>query len=89
MTKSYLKHLGVLNEMRSERYFVNNNTALIRLLIEGFGYGVLTNEVAQPFLEDKELIPLHSGGITNDLALAWYPRPEMPNYFKALIKAIN
>ena len=56
----------------------------------GLGYGVLTKEFAQGFVQKGELAILNSGGVfENPLALAWYPRLEMPKYLEALIKAIR
>jgi len=90
MTHSYLKGIDLLAEAKAERHFVNNNTVLIQMFSEGIGYGVLTEEVAHPFLKSGAIVVLHRGShYTNELALAWYPRSEMPPYFKEIIRAIK
>jgi DNA-binding transcriptional LysR family regulator len=86
----YLKSFGLLDEAKSERHFVNNNTALIEMFCDGYGYGVLTMDVARPYLEKGQLVSLNSGAVyENLLALAWYPRHQMPEYFRAIINVIK
>jgi len=89
-THHYLAKYRWLDGAQTERHFVNNNTALIRLLHEGVGYGVLLEEVARPTFESGSLVPLHpSGYLKAECALAWYPRPQMSPYFRALIEKIQ
>jgi LysR family transcriptional regulator, chromosome initiation inhibitor len=90
MTQSYLKSLGILDQAKAERHFVNNNSALIQMFSQGLGYGVLTEDIAAPFIRSKSIFVLHQGKQhINELALAWYPRMEMPPYFKAIIQAVK
>ena len=87
---NYLKKFNLLSDLKSTRLFVNNNEAIIKLFCRGIGFGALTQEIAKPYLESGKLIALNSGAIMEDpLALTWYPRPEMPGYFKAIISAIK
>ena len=87
---NYLKHYDLLKYLKRSRLFVNENKALAQLLMEGAGFGLLSKEIAAPFLHDKELIELNAGrSLKDELALAWYPRPEMPVYFKEIVKAIK
>lgn len=70
-----------------ERHFVKDNESLIQMFAEGLGYGVLTQKVVKSHLETERIIVLNGGKVyENRLALAWYPRPEMPRYFAELIK---
>lgn len=90
MTHSYLKKFRLQRFAKVERHFVNNNPALLRFFQSACGYGVLTTDVADPLLKAGTLIDLNPGhSFQNELALAWYPRPEMPTYFRALIAAIS
>jgi hypothetical protein len=58
-------------------------------MVEGYGYGVLTQEFAARYLESKDLIVLNSGkSYVNSLVLAWYDRPEPPAYFCHLLDVI-
>jgi DNA-binding transcriptional LysR family regulator len=90
MTFSYLKKFGFLDGVRPDRHFMNNTEALVTMFEEGLGYGVLTLEFAQPYLKRGKLVLLNSGKVyENRVALAWYPRPKMAKYFRALIDAIH
>jgi DNA-binding transcriptional LysR family regulator len=86
----YLKSVGLTEQIKAERHFVNNNEALIGMFRNGYGYGVLTMDVARIYFDSGELILLNSGAVfENPLALAWYPRHQMPAYFQAIIGAIK
>ncbi len=86
----YLKKHGLSEKVKQPRLFVNNNEAIIKLFCHGVGFGTLTQEVARPHLASGDLIPLNGGAfVESPLALAWYPRPEMPGYLKAVIDAIQ
>lgn len=90
MSINYLKHFNLFKLARSDRIFVNRTEPLAKIISEGYGYGVLTEEFCKPYLEDDRLILLNSGKkYENVLMLAWYARPEPPKYFMSLIKAIN
>lgn len=88
-TLNYLMHYHLFEDTKPERLFVNRNESLAKLLIEGYGYGVLTKEFAKPYLDKKELIVLNDGkAYQNTLYLAWFDRPEPPEYFSELIKRL-
>ena len=90
MSFSYLRKFKLLEFANAERHFVNNTESLTDLLKAGLGYGVLTSEFAKSYLDRGELIALNSGQVyENLLALAWYPRPQCPSYFSALLKEIR
>ena len=89
-TLNYLKKFQLLAQLKKPRLYLNNNEAIIQFFIQGIGFGTLTTEVVQPYLETDALIVLHKGAILEDpLALVWYPRPEMPPYFRAIVNAIQ
>lgn len=90
MTFNYLNHFNLFKLARSERIFVNKTESLAKMIAEGYGYGVLTEEFGKPYLETNQIITLNAGkAYKNSLILAWYDRPEPPKYFLALHKAIN
>jgi DNA-binding transcriptional LysR family regulator len=90
MTFNYLKHFDLFELVKHERHFANRTDALAMMLVAGYGYGVLTLEFSQPYIEENQLIVLNSGKIyKTSMALAWYDRPEPPKYFSALINAIE
>lgn len=87
---NYLKQYKLLEYAQPDRLFVNRTDSLSKMLIDGYGYGVLTKEFSKPLLEKNELIALNSGkAFDNFLKLAWFNRPEPPKYFMAIINSIN
>lgn len=90
ITFNYLKHYNLFEFAKHERHFANRTDALAMMLAEGYGYGVLTKEFAEPYVKQKQLMILNSGKMyETNLILAWYKRPEPPHYFSALIAAIE
>jgi len=90
MTFNYLKHFNLHQGANPERLFVNRTDSLARMITEEYGYGVLTEEFSERYLEQGDLIALNNGKkYNNQLVLAWYDRPEPPAYFTQLIKAIS
>lgn len=89
-TRSYLGHFDLLKAVQGARTFANENRTLIELFIAGVGFGTLSSEIASPYIADGRLIPLNGGKPMFDAAaLAWYPRHDMPPYFKQIIAAIK
>ena len=89
-TFQYLKKHRLFASARKERHLANNIDALAALVAAGRGYSVLAEEFAAKLLESGELVALNAGkSYKVEHALAWYPRPEMPDYFSALIREIK
>lgn len=89
-TKNYLRKFELLSHVKRGRLFVNENEALISLFSQGVGYGTLTESVAEPHLKSGRIITLNRGQSMEDgLALVWYPRPQKPDYFADLVRAIK
>jgi len=87
---NYLKKFNLLSKLKKPRLFANNNETIIKLFSQGVGFGTLTQEIAKPHLDEGNLIILNGGAAMEDsLALTWYPRPEMPKYFRAIVDAIK
>ncbi len=64
--------------------------AVMAMVAGGLGYSVLAGDFAAPWLADGRLVDLLPGRwLDQDVALAWYPRREMPAYFRALIDAVD
>ena len=88
-TKNYLKQFGLSGQLKN-RLFINENQALIRFFSLGIGFGTLAETVAQPFLENGQLIALNKGQTMDDpLCLIWYPRTQKPDYFRDIISSIK
>lgn len=86
---NYLKKFGLAKQLRP-RLFANNNEMIVNFFRRGIGFGTLTQEIAKPELEAGRLIALNSGLAMEDpLALVWYPRPELPLYFKDIVSSIK
>jgi len=90
MTVNYLMQFDLLKHAQTDRLFVNRTESLSKMLISGYGYGVLTKEFSKPFIKNGDLIALNNGKtFDNFLTIAWYPRPEPPKYFSAIINMIG
>jgi LysR family transcriptional regulator, chromosome initiation inhibitor len=89
-TMEYLKKQNLLNLAKKDGHYVNNTDALISMIVDGTGYSVLSKNFVEPYIKRKELVDLTPGKTSKiDFVLAWYPRREMPKYFKELIRLIN
>lgn len=89
MTINYLKQFDLLKYAQADRLFVNRTESLSKMIIEGYGYGVLSKEVSKLHLDKGDLITLNNGKIfENFLMLAWYFRPEPPKYFLSVIDSM-
>lgn len=90
VTFEYLKQCDLFSKAKHGRYFINQTESLARLVCAGIGYTTLAKEFAQPFVDNKELIILNKGK-TYDVSpvLAWFDRPEPPQYFSDIINAIE
>lgn len=88
-TLAFLRHHDLLAGARRRRHLVNSPDALAGMVAAGLGYTVLDEDFAAPWLADGRLVDLCPGKrLDQDVALAWYPRHEMPAYFGALIAAV-
>ena len=85
----YLRTLDLLAQFKRSKFCVSENVTLIRLLELGLGFGVLPREIAQPLIDAGTLAALNQGRAHKvPFALAWYPRREMPEYFREVVKTI-
>lgn len=90
LTFRYLRHFGLLGKAKRERHFANNTDALAQLVCQGYGYSVLPKLFAKELLRKRDLIELHPGKTYEYfIALAWYPRAQMPLYFRDIVKTIK
>lgn len=86
----YLKTFRLLDRFKRSRFCVNENVTLIRLIELGLGFGVLPREIAEPLIREKKLVTLNQGrSYKIPFALAWYPRREMPDYFREIVRLIH
>lgn len=90
VTLDLLKKYKLAGKAQKLRHYANNIDALTYMLQQGLGYSSLTEEFARPFIKDGSLCYL-AGEMHFDhsVALAWYPRNEMPAYFKQLIEVLT
>ena len=87
---NYLGTFDLLEQFRGSRFCANENVTLIRLLELGLGFGVLPREVADPLVAERKLVTLNGGrSFRIPFALAWYPRREMPEYFRDIVRMIK
>lgn len=88
-TLNYLRKYRLAAKAGRARLYVNHNLPMVELLRAGIGFGTLTEETAAPHLKSGELVTLHPGKLEEPLAMIWYPRPQMPAYFQAVVDAID
>jgi len=90
-TINYFKKFNLLNYFNPKKaHYINNTDALLNLISKGLAYSVLSKSYIQDKLDDKSIINLNDNKfIEQKLALVWYPRLEMPNYFKEIISCIK
>lgn len=86
----YLRTFNLLERFKRSKLCVSENITLIRLLEFGLGFGVLPREIAELLIRENKLVPLNQGRSYNiPFALAWYPRREMPDYFREFVRIIK
>ena len=87
----FLEKINLKNESCASRHYVNNTDALGDMISNGAGYSVLAEELAMDLINRKMLMNLAPGKHLDltDICLAWYPRPEMPAYFRDIIQAVK
>ena len=86
----YLRTFNLLERFKRSKFCVSENITLIRLLELGLGFGVLPREIAEPLIHENKLVSLNQGRSHKiPFALAWYPRKEMPNYFREIVQMIK
>jgi len=86
----YLRTFNLLESFKRSKFCVSENITLIRLLELGLGFGVLPKEIAESLIAGGGLVSLNQGRSHKiPFALAWYPRREMPDYFREIVKMIN
>jgi len=89
-TLNFLKKYKLNKLINRERHFINNIDALTALIVAGQGFSVLSKKFATPYLKRKEIFNIFPDkSLKIEFALAWYPRKQMPSYFKNTIKAIK
>ena len=90
ITFTYLKHFNLFDIAQHERHFANHPEAIAKLVGSGKGYSVLEHSFVEPLLVKGRLILLNQAKMyTSQISLAWYDRPQMPDYLKDLIKMIS
>lgn len=90
-TFDFLKQYNLSELAQSSRHFVNNTDALSSMISMGVGYSVLAEDLASDLIKRRELIDLMPGKSLDlsDVCLAWYPRPEMPEYFRDILSVLK
>jgi DNA-binding transcriptional LysR family regulator len=86
----YLRTFQLLEHVKRPTFCVSENITLIRLLEHGLGFGVLPKEIAEPLIRDGKIAALNQGRTYKiPFALAWYPRKEMPDYFREIVRLVK
>ncbi|MES2802202.1 MAG: LysR family transcriptional regulator [Bdellovibrionota bacterium] len=86
MTFQYLEKYR-LKKSQADRHYANNTDALMSMIEQGLGYSVLSEDFAKKNGKICDISP--DQHFDYKVALAWYYRPEMPEYFRAIVKALS
>lgn len=90
MTLNYLEKYKLKTAALTARHFANNTDALATMISEGLGFSVLSEEFAKPLVKSGQLFDIQpERHFDYKVALAWYYRPELPEYMKTLIQLAN
>ncbi len=89
MTLNYLDKYKLKSKVKKERHYANNTDALTSMITSGMGYSVLSEEYAAAHIKKGELFDISPSQFFDfKIALAWYHRPHMPEYFRHITKTI-
>jgi len=90
VTLNFLKKYKLIHLAKKEGHYVNNTDALLSLVVRGHGYSVLSKRFVELHIKNKQITQIMPDAFSKlEFALAWYPRHEMPKYFRKLIDLIN
>lgn len=88
-TLDFLQLFPGIEPYAGDRHFANNTDALASMIGAGLGYSVLADDFAASVGDLFKLEKLKlDQKLFVDFALVWYPRPEMPTYFRAVVDSI-
>jgi DNA-binding transcriptional LysR family regulator len=86
----YLKTFGLMGHLKRTRLFANEDQVLQNQLSLGVGFGILPRELASPLIKEGKLMVLNGNrSVKVNMALAWYPRKDMPDYFREIVRSIQ
>ena len=86
----YLKQFNLFRHLRRARLYANEDQVLQNQISLGIGFGMLPRELAQPLIDSNKIMILNgNNSLKVKMALAWYHREEMPDYFKEIIHSIS
>lgn len=89
-TLQLLEKYNLKTKIHNDRHFVNDTEAALAMAANNLGFCVLPVEIAETSIKKNQLSQLAPNYFyEKKMCLAWYPRPEMSNYFQALIQLIN
>ncbi len=90
VTLDYLKQFGLYDLALHGRHTVNQTHILAQIVGQGVGYTTLPKEFAMPYVKRGELILMNeSKSLATEHVLAYYDRPQAPQYFLDIIQALH
>jgi LysR family transcriptional regulator, chromosome initiation inhibitor len=89
-TEEFLRKYRLSNIVKKEGHYVNNVDATLAMVIRKNGYSILSKRIVEYYIEKKRLVQkMPDSYVKREISLAWYPRREMPKYFKTIVDSIN
>ena len=87
---NYLEKFDLTKYGKKNKLYANENQIVRKMLEAELGFAILPNEIVRDLVEQKKITVFNQGkSIQVPMALAWYPRKEMPAYFKDIISTIT
>ena len=89
-TSHFLEKYDLKTKIHNYRHSINDIDAALSMAAAKIGFCVSPIELADTFIKKNQLIQLAPNYFyEKKISLAWYPRPEMSEHFKAIIQIIN
>ena len=89
-TSLFLEKYDFRSKILNSRHFVNDIDVALSMTVAKLGFCVSPIELADSLIKKNQLVQLAPNYFyEKKMSLAWYPRPEMSEHFKAIVKIIN
>ncbi len=90
ITYSYLKKFNLFELARKDRHFINSPEDLSLLVENALGYTVVTEEFYKQYCKNKEVVIMNEKEYyDHEIALCWYDRGVLPEYFSKIVEVID
>ena len=90
ISDKYFESFDLQNHISNERIFVNDTHTLNQMIIEGYGYGVISQEYMAKFINRNKIQILNENKTyKNELSLVWKRQSKLPSYLNKIINNLK